>query len=219
PAGFRLADLQGKLALTAKDGRLVEVEPGAGRVLGLLSVAELPRRLMLDFRDLFSKGFAFNRIGGTVEFGNGQARSDDMNIDGPAAEIRIHGSADLRAQTFDQHIEVLPKSGNLLTVAGALAGGPVGAAVGALTNAMLKKPLGEMGAKSYRVTGPWKDPKVEVIGREAPDGATQPQLRPSRPAAGAREAGGAAPSPGPAAGAAPADAGLPNPAAAPNSTP
>src|SRR3546814_7998863 len=59
-------------------------------------VAELPRRLLLDFRDLFSKGFAFNRIGGTIAFADGQARSDDMNIDGPAAEIRIHGSADLR---------------------------------------------------------------------------------------------------------------------------
>ena len=31
---------------------------------------------------------------------------------------------------------------------------------------MLKKPLGELGAKTYRVTGPWKDPKVEVISRE-----------------------------------------------------
>src|SRR5690606_26562948 len=114
----------------------------------LLSVAELPRRLMLDFRDFFSRGFAFNRIGGTVAFGDGRARSEDININGPAAEIRIRGSADLRARTFDQHIEVLPRSGNLLTVAGALAGGPVGAAVGALTNAVLRKPLAEMGAKS-----------------------------------------------------------------------
>src|SRR3546814_18835739 len=105
-------------------------------------------------------------MGGTIAFADGQARSDDMNIDGPAAEIRIRGSADLRAETFDQHIEVLPKSGNLLTVAGAIAGGPVGAAVGALTSAVLRKPLGEMGARSYRVTGPWQDPKVEVMGRE-----------------------------------------------------
>ncbi len=179
PSGFKIGNLQGTLSLTVKDGRLVDVEPGAGRVLGLLSVAELPRRLLLDFRDLFSKGFAFNRIGGSVHFGDGQARSDDMGIDGPAAEIRIRGSADLRAQTFDQHIEVLPKSGNLLTVAGAIAGGPVGAAVGAFANAMLKKPLGEMGAKSYRVTGPWKEPKVDVSGREpaqAPVQSPQPPL-------------------------------------------
>ncbi|MGH8032862.1 MAG: YhdP family protein, partial [Luteimonas sp.] len=169
PAGFSLGTLEGRLSLLARDGRLIEIEPGAGRVLGLLSVAELPRRLLLDFRDFFSKGFAFNRIGGNVRFAAGQARSDDLVIDGPAAEIRITGAADLRAQTFDQTIAVLPKSGNLLTVAGALAGGPVGAAVGAVANAVLRKPLGEAGAKIYRVTGPWTDPRVEVGKHENAD--------------------------------------------------
>ena len=66
------------------------------------------------------------------------------------------------AQTFDQTIEVFRSAGNLLTVAGAIAGGPVGAAIGAAANAVLKKPLGQLAAKTYRVTGPWKDPKVEV---------------------------------------------------------
>ncbi|MET0718318.1 MAG: AsmA-like C-terminal region-containing protein, partial [Pseudoxanthomonas sp.] len=94
------------------------------------------------------------------------ARSEDMVMDGPAAQINIRGSTDLRAQRFDQTIEVLPKSGNLLTVVGAVAGGPLGAAIGAAANAVLKKPLGEIGAKTYRVTGPWKDPKVEVVSRE-----------------------------------------------------
>ena len=68
-------------------------------------------------------------------------------------------------QRFDQTIEVKPRTGNLLTVAGALAGGPVGAAVGAFANAVLKKPLSEVGAKTYRVTGPWDNPKVEVAQR------------------------------------------------------
>src|SRR3546814_19243836 len=104
--------------------------------------------------DVCSSDLAFNRIGGTIAFADGQARSDDMNIDGPAAEIRIHGSPDLRAETFDQHIEVLPKSGNLLTVAGPIAGGPVGAAVGALPSAVLRQPLGEMGARRSSGTAP-----------------------------------------------------------------
>ena len=30
----------------------------------------------------------------------------------------------------------------------------------------IKYSLAEMGAKTYRVTGPWKSPKVEVVGRE-----------------------------------------------------
>ncbi|MEN1929274.1 YhdP family protein [Luteimonas sp. MJ250] len=177
PAGFRLGGLEGRLALTIKDGRLVEVEPGAGRVLGLLSVAELPRRLMLDFRDFFSRGFAFNRIGGGVEFAGGMARGDELVIDGPAAEIRIGGSADLRAQTYDQLIDVFPRTGSLLTAVGALTAGPVGAAVGAVANVVLEKPLGRMGARRYHVTGPWKDPKVVVEGREMPapvEGAPEP---------------------------------------------
>ena len=165
PATFRLDGLEGSLQVDARDGRLLEVEPGAGRVLGLLSLAELPRRLTLDFRDFFSKGFAFNRIGGTLRFKAGMARSEGLVIDGPAAAITILGAANLRAQSFDQTIEVRPKSGNLLTAVGALAAGPVGAAIGAAANAVLQKPLGQLGAKTYRVTGPWKEPKVEVISR------------------------------------------------------
>ncbi|MFS8064251.1 MAG: YhdP family protein, partial [Luteimonas sp.] len=166
PAGFSLGGVDGTLKLSARDGQLTEVEPGAGRVLGLLSLAQLPRRLTLDFRDFFSKGFAFNKLDGDVHLDSGTARTDSLVIDGPAAEIHISGAADLRTQTFDQTIEVLPKAGNLLTAVGAIAGGPIGAAIGAAANAVLRKPLGQLGAKTYRVTGPWKEPKVEVIGRE-----------------------------------------------------
>ncbi len=183
PAQFSLAALQGGLAVKIKDGRLVEIEPGAGRVLGLLSIAELPRRLTLDFRDFFSKGFSFNRIHGNVSFAGGKARSDDLVIDGPAAEIQISGAADLRAKTFDQTIEVLPKAGNLLTAVGALTAGPVGAAVGAVANAMLRKPLSEINAKTYRVTGPWKDPEVEVSSRAASSRSEQGST-PDAPPAG-----------------------------------
>jgi uncharacterized protein (TIGR02099 family) len=166
PSDVSLGSLQGTLALAARNGRLLEVEPGAGRVLGLLSLAELPRRLTLDFRDFFAKGFSFNELGGTIRFAGGLARSDDLAIKGPAAEIRIRGAANLRAQTFDQTIEVRPKSGNLLTAVGALAGGPVGAAIGAAASAVMAKPFGQLGAKTYRVTGPWSEPKVEVMTRD-----------------------------------------------------
>ncbi|WP_045737052.1 YhdP family protein [Xanthomonas sp. MUS 060] len=167
PEAAQLSAMQGQLDVAVRNGQLLELNPGAGRVLGLLSVAQLPRRLMFDFRDFFSKGFAFNRIDGQVRFGAGLARSDDLVIDGPAAEIKVRGQADLRAQQFDQTIDVNPKSGNLLAVVGAVAGGPLGAAVGAAANAVLSKPLDMIGARTYRVTGPWKDPKVEVMERES----------------------------------------------------
>ena len=63
-------------------------------------------------------------------------------------------------------MEVRPKSGSLLTAVGALAGGPVGAAVGAVANAVLDKPMRGIGAKTYRVTGPWAEPKVETLARD-----------------------------------------------------
>ncbi|WP_374012035.1 YhdP family protein [Pseudoxanthomonas koreensis] len=185
PAGFRLGALQGALHIDVRDGQLLEVEPGAGRVLGLLSVAQLPRRLILDFRDFFSRGFAFSQLQGSVRFADGAAHTDDMHIEGPAADILIRGHTDLRAQRFDQTIDVQPKSGNLLAVVGAVAGGPVGAAVGAAANAVLRKPLGEIGARTYRVSGPWKEPRVDVITRDpAPqEEATAPPPAAEDPAA------------------------------------
>ncbi|KRG45475.1 hypothetical protein ARC78_00510 [Stenotrophomonas pictorum JCM 9942] len=168
PRAFQLAALEGSLSLDARNGQLLEVEPGAGRVLGLLSVAQLPRRLMFDFRDFYSKGLAFNRVEGQVRFGDGVARTDKIVMEGPAADITIRGQTDLRSQQFDQTIDVNPRSGNLLTVVGAVAAGPIGAAVGAAANAVLGKPLGTIGAKTYKVTGPWKDPTVDVVEREAP---------------------------------------------------
>lgn len=157
--------VQATLVLDARDGRLLELEPGAGRVLGLLGVAQLPRRLTLDFRDFFEKGFAFDSIKGDVRLSGGSARTDNLAIKGPAADIHVRGSADLRTQQFDQTVEVLPKSGGLLTAVGALAGGPVGAAVGAIANAVLEKPLQGLGARTYRVSGPWQSPKVDVSTR------------------------------------------------------
>ena len=81
------------------------------------------------------------------------------------------GHTDLRARSYDQTVEVLPKSGNVLTAVGAIAGGPVGAAVGAVANAMLRKPLSGLGATVYRITGSWDEPQVEVVRRDPPPAA------------------------------------------------
>ena len=113
-----------------------------------------------------------------MQFGQGLARSQGIEIDSSAAQIRIHGQADLAAQTFDQTVEVNPHSGNLLTVVGAVAGGPVGAAVGAAANAVLAKPLGEIGARTYHVTGPWKEPQVQVIERNSQRSVVSPVAAP-----------------------------------------
>ena len=173
PAAFALARLDGKLGLDVGKGRLLEVKPGAGRFLGLVSLAAIPRRLGLDFHDFFDKGFGFDTLTGNFVFGNGQARTDDLQIKGPAADIRVRGSADLVAQRYDQTIEVSPKTGGVITAVGAVAGGPIGLAIGAVAQAVLKKPLSRITRKFYHVTGPWKNPDVQVIQGEAESSQAQ----------------------------------------------
>lgn len=169
PGAFALARFEGRLRADVGEGQLLEVEPGGGgRVLGLISLAEIPRRLSLDFSDFFQKGFGFNTMSGEFVFADGSATTDLLLINGPAAEIRVSGSTDLRAQQYDQRIEVLPKTGGALPVLGALAGGPVGAAVGAVAQAVLQQPLKQAARTVYRISGPWKEPEVEVIEKGPP---------------------------------------------------
>ncbi len=157
PGAFALARFEGRLRADVGEGQLLEVEPGgSGRVLGLISLAEIPRRLSLDFSDFFQKGFGFNTMSGEFVFADGRASTDLLLINGPAAEIRVSGSTDLRLQQYDQRIEVLPKAGGALPVLGAVA------------QAVLQKPLKQAARTVYRISGPWKEPKVEVIEKGPP---------------------------------------------------
>lgn len=166
PGAFSLERFNGRLSVEVGEGALLEVEPGGGgRMLGLISLAEIPRRLTLDFSDFFAKGFGFNTMSGEFVFADGMARTELLQINGPAAEIRVSGSTDLRKREYDQRIEVLPKAGGVLPAIGALAAGPVGAAVGAVAQAVLHQPLKQAARTVYRVTGPWEDPLVEVVER------------------------------------------------------
>ena len=164
PGAFSLATLTGNLKVDIGQGRLLDVEPGgSGRILGLISLAEIPRRLSLDFSDFFKKGFAFNTARGDFVFSGGKARTDNLRIDGPAAEIRVSGTTGLREQVYDQRVEVLPKAGGLLPAIGLLAGGPAGAAVGAVAQAVLQRPLKQTTRVVYQVTGAWQKPLVKVV--------------------------------------------------------
>jgi uncharacterized protein (TIGR02099 family) len=164
PGNFQLATLRGSLKADVGAGRLLDVEPGgSGRILGLISLAEIPRRLSLDFSDFFQKGFSFNTARGDFTFNDGKARTDNLRIDGPAAEIRVTGVTGLRDEVYDQRVEVLPKAGGILPAIGLIAGGPAGAAVGAMAQAVLQRPLKQTTRVVYQVTGPWKKPLVKIV--------------------------------------------------------
>jgi uncharacterized protein YhdP len=164
---------EGKLRIKIEDGQLLEVEPGAaGRVLGLTSLSKLPRRLLFDFGDLYKEGFSFDKIKGTFTLDGGNAYTNDLYIDGPAARIEISGRVGLAEEDYDELVTVTPYVQTGLSLAGALAAGPAVGAVLIVADALLDDklgPLGRIGQKQYSVTGPWADPVIKKLGSAETD--------------------------------------------------
>jgi uncharacterized protein (TIGR02099 family) len=174
PWAFRPAVVDGKLHLVIKDGQLLNVKPGAGRVFGLVSLHTLPRRLLLDFDDLYKKGYAFDRIEGHFVLNDGDAYTSDLVIEGPAARIDISGRIGLEDEDYDELVTVVPHVSSSLPIAGAIAGGPIVGAALLLADHLLGDRLEKhtkFAHKQYTVTGPWSDPvytEVDVEPRETP---------------------------------------------------
>ena len=163
PQDFSLARLSGELDLRISEGSIPEARPGAGRLLGLVSFTAIPRRLMLDFRDVFGAGLQFDSIEGRFDLASGFARTEGLRIDTPAARITVSGDTDMAARLYDQTVLIEPGLGATLPVIGVLAGGPVGAAAGLVLRQILDRPLRGIAEARYSVTGPWDDPLIELI--------------------------------------------------------
>lgn len=164
PTRVDYRSLSGAFRLEAANGRFSKLEPGVGRLLGVLSLQSLPRRLKLDFSDVFSEGFAFDRVAGNVTVTKGVVRSDDFEIGGPAARIWIAGSADLLEETQDIKVVVQPTLSESVAV-GAAAGliNPVAGVIAYLAQKILSDPIERMFAYGYGITGTWADPQVEKL--------------------------------------------------------
>ncbi|MEX2480451.1 MAG: YhdP family protein [Gammaproteobacteria bacterium] len=168
PMDFTLAAMSGSFELHVENGRILDVDPGGGRLFGLLSLQALPRRLSLDFDDLFRKGFAFDNIDGVFMLENGNAYTNSLSMTGPSATIDVAGRAGLAARDYDQRVVVTPALSDTLPVAGALFG-PIGAGVGAvyfLGQKLFKsipENVNKLLSREYLVTGSWDDPIIEKL--------------------------------------------------------
>jgi uncharacterized protein YhdP len=162
PSAMSLSQAEGQLQVTLDKGQIVGLKPGAGRVLGLTSVAALRRRLALDFSDLTDKGLAFDTVRGDFDLRDGSAFTDNLLVKGPAAEIGLIGRVGLKNKDYDQTAVVTGSVGNSLPLA-ALAGGPVVAGAVLLFTQVFKQPLKGLARGYYRITGSWDNPIVERI--------------------------------------------------------
>lgn len=167
PLALDPASLSGELRLLAEDGQFLEIDPGIGKLISLMSLQALPRRVALDFRDVFSKGFRFDRIDATSRVERGLMQIGEFHMRGPAAEVEMSGQADLAHETQELRVRVVPGLGDSAsTVIGIV--NPVAGVTAALAQRVLKNPLGQIFAREFSVNGTWTDPQVTRISLPAP---------------------------------------------------
>lgn len=168
PQQISRASVNGEIRMQLGKGAILKVEPGLGRVLGMLNLGTLWRRLSFDFSDLFGKGLAYDSVLGTFRLGGGQAVTKGFLIDAVPAKIVIDGRAGLVARDLDQVVTVIPHTSVALPIAGALAGGPAVGAVVLLAQQLVGEEVDSITATHYAVKGSWDEPEITKISRSLP---------------------------------------------------
>ena len=157
PADFALERLTGIMHFRSADGRLSQFDRGVtGRVFGLLTITSLPRRLILDFGDLFEDGFGYDRIDGRFAIENGSAYTDDLYMESDTARLEVVGRTGLVSKDYDQLVTVIPKISSSLPLV------PIWIAQKLLDRNVFDKAF----AYQYTITGPWEEPAVELVKTE-----------------------------------------------------
>jgi uncharacterized protein (TIGR02099 family) len=180
PNDFDYPTLSGNFTLLTGAGQFTKIDPGIGKLLGVLSLQALPRRMTLDFRDVFSEGFAFDDVTGDFKIQKGLMHTDDLKLEGPAAAVTITGDIDLAKETQRLDVRVKPALSSTFSAGAAvlfLANPIVGAAVGAgtlIAQKLFNNPLDQMFSYDYSVTGSWADPQVERGSRLVSNSVTAP---------------------------------------------
>jgi uncharacterized protein (TIGR02099 family) len=163
PDEFNYASLSGTLKLDAGKGRFLKMDPGAGKLLSILSLQALPSHITLDLNDVFRRGFQFDNISGNATINDGMIDTQDFHIDSSAAKVTMSGSVDLNSETQELHVRVFPTIGDSVSLISAFTAGPA-VGVGALiVSKILGDPLDKLVSFEYNVSGTWREPNVVKV--------------------------------------------------------
>lgn len=163
PFALDIPSLSGKLSLKVEAGQFLKADPGAAKLLSVISLQSLPRRLNLDFRDIFSKGFAFDEITANARIVDGVMRTENLKMNGVNATVMMDGSVDIGQESQDLRVVVIPE---INAAAASIAYGFINPAVGIgtfLAQMFLREPLMKQFTYEYRITGSWGDPVIKEI--------------------------------------------------------
>lgn len=162
--------MTGQINLNIESGQFLKADPGLAKLLGVLSLQSLPRRLTLDFRDVFSEGFAFDFVRGDLRIEQGVATTNNLQMKGVNAAVLMEGHANIDQETQDLRVVVVPEINAMTASLVATAINPVIGLGSFLAQVFLRGPLIEAATQEFRVDGTWADPRVVRVarrGREA----------------------------------------------------
>lgn len=163
PVAFALERLSGSGAILMQNGQLNEVNPGAGRLAGLLSLGAITRRLRLDFSDVVDQGLPFDSLSADWTINQGLLAIDPLTLKNASLRLTASGQTQLSDNSLDYTVKVYADIGMLLPIIGTVAGGPiVGGAVLAIQQALKTIDKNPVPTLVYRVTGTIADPVVKT---------------------------------------------------------
>jgi uncharacterized protein (TIGR02099 family) len=163
PQAIDFDTLSGNLKLDAEKGQFLKAEPGAARLIGILSMQSW---ITLDFRNLFGRGFAFDKISTGAALANGVLSTTDFRMQGASAQVTMSGQVDLVRETQDLQARVEPSVGDSLSSILAIVVNPVWGLGALIVQKILRNPLGQALAFNYHVTGTWEHPVPERVKAE-----------------------------------------------------
>ena len=176
--------MTGQINLNIESGQFLKADPGLAKLLGVLSLQSLPRRLTLDFRDVFSEGFAFDFVRGDVRIEQGVATTNNLQMKGVNAAVLMEGSANIDHETQDLRVVVVPEINAMTASLVATAINPVIGLGSFLAQVFLRGPLIEAATQEFRIDGTWTDPRVVRVPRRgraaAPATEAAPRTSPSQ---------------------------------------
>ena len=160
PITLDYPSMSGQMNLMIEKGQFLKSEPGAARLLGVLSLQALPRRLMLDFSDVFGEGFAFDFVRGDVRIEQGVATTNNFQMKGVSAGAAIEGSADIAKETQNLKVVVVPEINTSAATLYMAAINPLVGLTTYLSQLVLSKPLTKAGTSVFLIDGSWSNPRV-----------------------------------------------------------
>lgn len=167
PFDIKFEHLDGQIDWRLSDGNLTEVSDKGSRIFTLLSLNSLVRKLSLDFRDVFAKGFFYDNMQGSLQITEGKADTRDTNIDGAAGEIEIYGYTDLASQELNYNVSFTPNvTGNLPVLVYFFTVSPP-SALAALALDQVLTSTKVISNVNYSVTGTIAEPILIETGRES----------------------------------------------------